>query len=80
MTPEVEREIHHQLGLHEARITSLDTTVARLHDDMDAILLELRDIHRTLNVAQGRWRGMISVSIAASAITAAVTQIVSSLQ
>jgi len=70
----VERELHRDIGKHDAQIESLQRQVEHLHTDMAAIIEQLQEINGTLSEAKGGWRTLMMVAGMASAATAVVTK------
>lgn len=63
----VEHDIHHNIGRHDAQIESLQEQIRLLHMDMQQLNATIIEIQRTLSEAKGGWRTLMWVGGAGAA-------------
>lgn len=66
----MEKEVHRDLGKHDAQIVALQERVDRMHADLSGMIEQLQEINRTLSEARGGWRTLMAAAGLASAVTA----------
>lgn len=66
----MEKEVHRDLGKHDAQIVALQERVESLHADLAKLFEQLQEINCTLSEARGGWRTLMAAAGLASAVTA----------
>lgn len=73
---DMDTEVHHNIGRHDAQIEALQRQIAMLHTDMQSLNHSISAIQQVLAEAKGGWRTLMWVAGASGAAGVLATKIV----